>query len=359
LSFVAPLLWVALVGGTLLTGAQREKLDAAIGRQLAAQWSEAASGYRRLLQERPDFVPARLYLAETLWLSGSQEEARRELTASRPLVPGLLLVEVLSATFDSAAPPLPPLQLERDRFISTGGPALALLAGGSVERGFGDYRRAAQLDPDDASLHRQVAQGLLKARHAAEAAAAFEEVARIEPKDGGAWRQLGSSYLMLQRWDSAIGAFEKALGLEGRQPAALLALGYAFERKPDQERALALYQEASSLAPSWAQPHYRIGRTLIRSNRLDEAEAALARALEREPKMAEAVVFLAAIHLQRGNLGQATGELERGVALNPRYDKVYYYLGQAYRRAGREAEARQALAQYEKLRRISPEAEPQ
>ena len=344
-------------------GARRD-LDRALSRQKQGKWEEAATRYRGILSDWPDFVPARLYLAESLWLSGNPEAARQELLSARLALPKLLLPMVLLAQLEGGDPapleeavPNPRvrarlidgMRLEGDRFVPMERSVILLLAMGAVEPALEDYRAMSEVDPENAELHRKLGGALAKARRPLEAAQAFEQVVSLEPRDGRSWGQLGSSYLQLMWWTSAIEAFGKAFDIEGEKPAGLLALGYALERKPDFEEALRVYDKAARLQPSWAQAPYRVGRTLIKLGRLDEAEVALKRAVELDPKMVEAVCFLGSVYLDKGEIDTATRELENAVALNPRYAKAHFYLGQAYLRAGREEEARKALANYERL----------
>ncbi len=227
-----------------------------------------------------------LYLAQTLWLAGKREEARRELVSSLVRAPDLLL-PLLLASLDNREEtkldqviPDPRLrshlmkgirfELERMKFVSVGRPALLLLSLRATEIALEDYRLAARADPGDPDLHRPMGKALFEARRSFEVSEAFEKVVSLEPKDGNSWRQLGSNYLRLMWWDSAIRALKTAMDLQGEQPATLLAVGYAFERRPDFDRAVTVYRKAARLAPSWAQAHYRLGRTLIKLDRLDE-----------------------------------------------------------------------------------------
>ena len=357
-------LLLALLSVQAVDDGARQDFDRAVLRQKQGKWEEAATRYREILSDWPDFVPARLYLAESLWLSGNPEAARQELVTARLAVPSLLLPMVLLAQLEGGDPapleeavPNPRMRarlingmrLEGESFVPMERSAILLLAMGAVEPALEDYQAISKVDPENAELHRKLGGVLAKARRPLESAQAFERVVSLEPRDARSWGQLGSSYLRLMWWEPAIEAFQAALDIEGEKPAGLLALGYALEQKPDFEAALRVYERAARLQPSWAQAPYRVGKTLIKLSRRDEAEAALKRAVELDPKMVEAVCFLGSVYLENGEIDAATRELENAVALDPRYSKAHFYLGQAYLRAGREEEARKALAAYERL----------
>ena len=74
-------------------------------------------GYGEVLEDHPDFVPARLYRAEALWLSGKREEARDELSRARS---ELLLFRILAATFGSESELNPVAVKLSDAYPSSG-----------------------------------------------------------------------------------------------------------------------------------------------------------------------------------------------------------------------------------------------
>ncbi len=342
-----------LLAGSL-TLDERRDFENAITLHIASDPDGALRGYGRIAEAHPEFVPARLYRAEALWLLGEREEARRMLSSAPS---DLLLVRILERTFglsesDALADRLSmAYPLEQNRFLATGTPVLVLLSLGQFEEAISDYRRVSALDPEDATLHRQMGAAFAGAKLHAPAVEAFERVVAVSPQDASAWRQLGSGNLVLQRWEPAAVALEKAIVLAGEEGGLLLALGYAYERKPDFERALSLYHRAARLAPQWGRPPYRIGRALMAQGKFDEAEKAFSRASSLDAKMPEPLGFLGEIQLKRGDNELALKALERAVEVGPEYFEGYYHLAQAYRRLGRADEARKALALYEELKR--------
>jgi tetratricopeptide (TPR) repeat protein len=298
-----------------------------IALQKEGRLREAASAYRELLAKDPGFLPARLYLGETLWFSGRPEEARTELSTVRErapeiLLPVLLLARIEGGESDELARRIPDTRLrarllenaalEGETFVPIERPAIVLASLGEADRALEEYRAAAEIDPENADLHRHLGTAFFKASRNVEAAEAFSRAVALDPKDAGSWGQLGSASLRLQWWDKAIKAFEKARALEGDKAGGLLALGYAYERKPDFEKALSFYKRASELAPNWAQPPYRMGRTLLKLDRREEAKRDLKRALEIDPNHAEARCFLGALYLENRDLIAAT----RGILSN-------------------------------------------
>jgi tetratricopeptide (TPR) repeat protein len=342
-----------------LTLEERRELEGAIESHLAGDLTAAEAGYRAVLEQHPDFVPAQTYLAEALWLEGKRDEAQRTLERVTKHHPELLLDkwlrwrfgddlgadEALLRRLESVYP------FERQRFIATGTATLILLSIGETELAIEDFRRASALDPDDVRTHRQLGLAFAKARLTLPAAEAIERVVAVETEDRGSWKQLGSSYLVLQRWQSAIDAFEKAIELGGDDVGALLAQGYAFERLTNFDEALARYRLSSRLAPSSYQPQFRMGRAFLVQHDLGRAEKALKKASELDPSAPRPLVFLGELYLKKTDFEKAIVSLEKAVVLDADYFEAYYHLAQAYRRAGRMAEARTAIETYERLKR--------
>lgn len=344
-----------LLLSAILTAEERRSFEAAIALHLASDLEGAMKAYGEVLEVHPNFVPARLYRAEALWLSGKREEARDELSPARS---ELLLFKILARTFGSKSESDPvavklsdAYPLEQRRFLATGTPVLILLSMGEFEEAIADYGRVAVLDPNDSVLHRQLGAAFAGAKLFLPAVEAFQRVVAAAPEDVAAWRQLGSGNLVLQRWEPAIVALERAMDLAGEEGGLLLALGYAHERKPDTEKALELYRRAARLAPESGRPHYRMGRALMAQGKLEEAEKAFTKSASLDPKMPEPLGFLGEIQLRRGDSDLALATLERAVEVDPEYFEAYYHLAQVYRRMGRGEEAQKALARYEELKR--------
>ncbi len=347
-----------LVLALALTSQARRELMRAIESHLAGDFTAAEAGYRAVLEQQPDFVPAQTYMAQALWLDGKRDEARRALAPVTEHHPELLLArwlrwrfgddlgedEELLRRLESVYP------FERQRFIATGTASLILLSIGERELATEDFRRASLLDPDDAQAHQKLGLAFAKARLTLPAAEAFERVVAAEPKDRGSWKRLGSSYLVLQRWQSAIDAFEKAIELGGDDVGVLLAQGYAFERLANFDEAQERYRLSSRLAPSAYQPQFRMGRAFLAQHELGRAEKALKKASELDPSAAQPLTFLGELYLKKNDFERAIASLQRAVALDADYFGAYYHLAQAYRRAGRTGEARTAIETYEKLK---------
>jgi Flp pilus assembly protein TadD len=80
------------------------------------------------------------------------------------------------------------------------------------------------------------------------------------------------------------------------------------------------------------------------------AQEAFETARSLEPDFPDPLTYLGEIHLKRGETALAIETLERAVALDPELFEAHYHLAQAYRRAGREEDARRSIARYSELK---------
>jgi len=73
------------------------------------------------------------------------------------------------------------------------------------------------------------------------------------------------------------------------------------------------------------------------------------KAVQLAPKMFPARNVLGRVLLELGQIDRAIKELEEGARLAPTSPEMHYALGRAYRRAGREQDAKRETALFQKL----------
>jgi tetratricopeptide (TPR) repeat protein len=166
-----------------------------------------------------------------------------------------------------------------------------------------------------AALRTALAEALLRAGRPADAAAALEPAAAAAPRARAVLLALAASHREAGAPERAAAELRAVLALDGDDPAALALLA----------RVLGDRGEA-----------------------LDEAERLARRAVELRPRSAAPLDALGAVLLRRGDAAAAAAVLERAEALSGRDPVIADRLGDAYRAAGRPADAtaawRRALA---------------
>lgn len=174
--------------------------------------------------------------------------------------------------------------------------------------------------------------------------------------------EVGDDYLILRarlfhlqnRHAEAAETAEKLLAREDDNDSYLMIAGeYYYEagRMEDAERVL---RRAIELDPSNAEAYNALGYFFAEAGiKLDEALVLVKKAMELDPEAGHIVDSLGWIHFMQGQYDEAARALERAVEMMKDSPDavVYEHLGDAYSRAGREAEAREA---YKKALELDP-----
>jgi len=101
--------------------------------------------------------------------------------------------------------------------------------------------------------------------------------------------------------------------------------------------------------PASAAAHYELGEMTRQGRRWNEAVQHFRKAAELEPEFVGALVGLGKSLVSAGRAGEAIAPLEAAVTLAADDPTAHYQLSFAYRRVGREEEARKELALYREI----------
>jgi tetratricopeptide (TPR) repeat protein len=123
--------------------------------------------------------------------------------------------------------------------------------------------------------------------------------------------------------------------------------GYLALNEGQTETALALLQQARELQPDYAPLNLRMGQLWLDIDQLDKAQAALEAAAAEPGLRAAALYYLGQVDLLRRDYQSAADHLSEALKIDPQAGGVHYPLAQAYRHLGKEALAREHLAQVE------------
>lgn len=193
------------------------------------------------------------------------------------------------------------------------------------------FREAAALEPKFAQAHLGlgVAEGA-QSRFAA-ALPHLQRATQLDPKMLGGWIYQSICCLRLGRKEEAVSAARRATNASPSSAVAWRLLAIAENAAGHRTAASQAASKANRISPSPA------GRT-------SSAGAAL-------PQTRNALVHfqLGARLLLAGQPKEAVGALERSVALNPKFGPAWRNLAIAYRKLGRDREAKSAIAQADRL----------
>jgi tetratricopeptide (TPR) repeat protein len=167
------------------------------------------------------------------------------------------------------------------------------------------YEMMIRAEPDNASLHDDVALLYAQVGDLDRVAAHFAETARIRPDAASAHYNLGNAQLLRGRRQEARVAFERAIEID----------------------------------PAYANAHRGLGTVLYRDGQLEEAGRAYQRAVELAPGDIPARHNLAVVLQARGKLDEAASHYDEVLRLDARYPDAHYGLGLVLKSQGNVAGA--------------------
>jgi Flp pilus assembly protein TadD len=184
------------------------------------------------------------------------------------------------------------------------------------------YRRAIELDPEDANSWNNLGRLLHRLNRFAEAEVAYRQAIELDPQDSVLWEGLGDLLAdHLNRCTEAERAYRHAIELDPQNISPWSSLGNLLaDRLNRSEEAEQAYRRAIGLEPQEAFPWYSLGNLLKEHPlRYDEAEQAFRRAIELYPQFDDAwngLGILLAEHLNR--FAEAEQAYRRAIELDPK-----------------------------------------
>jgi tetratricopeptide (TPR) repeat protein len=218
------------------------------------------------------------------------------------------------------------------------------LAGESVAR-------AMNLNPDAPLVllaaglyHHQKGQYEMAARN-------FKRAADLAPDNADAWSRLASVYAAAGRTADAVLTYEKAIQAQPKYYLNYLRFGNFYYERGQFEAAERMYRKVIECAPALSSGHMNLGLVLNDMGRVAEAEKSLRRAL-RHQENPRTLGNLAVLYYRQERYREAAELFEKSVRLQPSNAVFYEDLGDAYSKLRR---ARDAAEAYRKAREISEE----
>lgn len=280
-------------------------------------WAQAAQGMhqdavrtlREAVRMNPDYLAARLKLADSLFSIGQWEESHD------------IYLAISEAHPDNA----------EARY----GLGRARAARGDLTGAVSSYAKSCELFPAYGPAHYELAMAYRKLGDAAQAQRQFmlydQNKETVPPRDdplrsevtrlnlGSVARiRRGADLEQAGRIEEAVAQQEDALRVDPRAVQAHINLISLYGRLGRYDKAAEHYKAALAIDRGRADLHYNYGVLLLRQGRRDEAEAAFEQALRINPYHAEAHTNLGSLFEQEGRLNDALQQFT--VALENRPD---------------------------------------
>ena len=205
-----------------------------------------------------------------------------------------------------------------------------------------EFRKALELDPDEAQSHNNLGLALVETGKVEEGMEHYRKALELSPGYPEAHNNLGSALVRSRHFPEAVEQFEKALQSSPDHPGAHVNLGAALAQMGRIDEAMPHLEKAVELLPEDAEAHTNLGLALAMKGQLDAAIPHLEKALEANPAAFEGQFNLARILAAQGKFEQAIPHFEQAVKLSGgREAMILSLLAGVYGEVGRFAEAAQ------------------
>jgi len=175
-----------------------------------------------------------------------------------------------------------------------------------------EYRRALELNPNDAMAHGWYGEYLEAMARNEEAIVELRQAIALDPLNSNHVTHLGSVFYHARQYDQGIREFQKALGLEPDMIYAHQALGWVYEQKKMYREAIAEQEKGVNLTNRDAFAVASLGMVLGESGRKREARKLLEELQERSKQRYISPCLIALVQIGLGNRDQAIESLEQG-----------------------------------------------
>jgi Flp pilus assembly protein TadD len=220
-----------------------------------------------------------------------------------------------------------------------------LMGNGQVAEAIPEWRKALQMDPDDANWHFNLAVSLWKSNQEPEAVAEFDKTCDLDPNESKWFGHLAAELSQTGDLDEAtvkldIACYRKSLSLDPSDAKVQAALGVALFRDGQAQEGYEHLQRAVEMDPGFADGHNELATALAKMGRVEDAVVEVQKAIALSPSSAEYRYNLGFALELRGDLAGAIEAFQKSVELSQGKDiRCLAALAEAYDKAGRSAEA--------------------
>jgi tetratricopeptide (TPR) repeat protein/TolB-like protein len=207
-----------------------------------------------------------------------------------------------------------------------------------AEKAVAAAQKAASLSPTLPEVHLALGSVYNATGKSAEAISELKKALALAPNSDEAYRRLGDAYRAAGRKPEAVAAYQSAVNANPYYWSNHNTLGNAYFQFGDNQKALQEYQKVSELASDNPIGYQNTGAVYFRLGKWNDAIDAFRKSLNIQ---ADATVYAdigtAEFFLKRYD--DSIKMFEKGVELSPKDEQLMGNLADAYRAAGRKAEA--------------------
>lgn len=217
------------------------------------------------------------------------------------------------------------------------------------EEALDTYKKAIELDPNNAIVYHNMANVLRDLKHPQEALAAYERAIELDLTFASAYVGKGVSLEDLGRYEEALAAYEKAIELDPNNALAYTGKANMLKALKRNKEAIAAYEQAVRLDSSYPSTYFNMGNTLRDFKRPREALAAYEQVIQLDPGHVGAYIGRGTALEDLRRYEEALASYEQAIKLDPHNAHAYTGKGNMLRMLNRFKEASQA---FEKARQV-------
>ena len=229
--------------------------------------------------------------------------------------------------------------------------ALAAAACGDFRTAAENYEHCLRLNPEHVDARFNLANTLLKINNLQEAIAAYKNVIRLDPQHAQAFNNLGIAQKKCSRMKEAIQSFHNATALKKDFAEAYNNLGNTFFKNKQLSRAIQNYDLAIRVNPDYAESYRNLGLLYLEVDKASLAISAFQRYLQLQPNDAVILNNLGNAFYGQGQFQQAVSCYRKSLQLAPEAARTYYNLANALQETDK---AEEALLLYQKALALNP-----
>ncbi len=150
--------------------------------------------------------------------------------------------------------------------------------------------------------------------------------------------------------DEAEQCWQQCLTANSRYAEAYSGLAAIAKSRGDNEKAVQYYRKSLEIDPSLPNVRAELAETLMSLNRMPEAAELLEQERRTAPTSLEAAYQLGQAYSQLKEYDKAIKGYEAAIAIDPNYANAYYGLANVCRRAGKTAQAAEAMKKFKEFK---------
>jgi Flp pilus assembly protein TadD len=246
---------------------------------------------------------------------------------------------------------VPPDDLENidpaaTKFYRVANSAHDLMQANQIPEAIAEWRKALQMDPDDARAHFYLAVALTRNDQEREAVAEYRKACALDSHQSTWFAHLALAQANTGDLRSAILNYRKAIALDPSNAWAQADLGTVLYQTGQTQEGYQLLRKAVQTAPDFPDGHNQLGTVLAKMGRMDEAVAQLQKAISLAPTSVEYQFNLGFVLMLRKDAAGAVPVFQKTVELSEGKDpRCLAALADAYEKSGRSTQAIQSAQQ--------------